>query len=80
MIHVDVRRIHQQDGLDLYGYVVQTSVDGGGWKTQYILGLTEGDKLESVLERAKHTARVFAAGCEYATGERPRMTAMGYAL
>ena len=79
MIHVNVRRKHQQHGGDPYAFIVETSTDGAGWKTQYMLALSHGDTLARVKADAEQTARVFAAGCEYA-GAETRKTSGGYTL
>jgi hypothetical protein len=74
MIHVDVRKVSVTGD-----YVVQTSVDGGCWSTQYMLGNTVGDTESDVKLRAEQCARVFISGCKFA-GAEARGTSCGYAL
>lgn len=78
MIHVNVRTdpAHPERPND---YIVETSTDGAGWKTQYVCPLTEGDDPITPRRTAENTARTFANGARYA-GAEVRMTSCGYML
>lgn len=76
MIHVDVRRLAQQTGDDPYGFIVQTSIDGGGWKTQYVRTVDEGETLEETKQATEQTAKIFMNGCRFA-GADVRATSCG---
>jgi len=75
VIHVNVRKHpeHEQD------FIVETSTDGAGWRTQYVCALTAGDLSVTPRIAAESTARIFANGCRYA-GAEVRTTSCGYAL
>jgi hypothetical protein len=74
MIHVDVHKA--RNGFD---YEVQTSVDGGPWRTQYVSMPQVGQSAEQAKHNAEHTARIFIAGLRFA-GAEVRATSGGYAL
>lgn len=74
MIHVDVKRVPQGE---VFGYVVQTSVDGGRWTTQYIIPFTVGDNDAQLKRDAESTARAFVSGARFA-GAEVRATSCGY--
>ena len=81
MIHVDVRKIEDKIG---YKYVVQTSTDGAGWKTQYVchpqVGFHTAETEEiNARQRAEDTARIMGVAWSYA-GVEWRGTSCGYAL
>ena len=91
MIHVDVR-IDSDDATlpnaNLFPKIlVQTSIDGGPWATQYVFyasavevnkhGVDEARELQRL--RAEDAARVFVNGCRFA-GAEVRATSFGYAL
>lgn len=86
MIHVDVCTA-KEHAADYPAILVQTSTDGAGWKTQYIIHIQLAEisefgperARELAQERAKDCARIFANGCRYA-GAEVRTTAFGYGL
>lgn len=75
MIHVDVKR----DPDFNWAYIVQTSTDGAGWKTQYVCATSKGDHPDRNRIEAEHTARVMRTAWEYA-GIECRATSCGYSL
>lgn len=70
MIHVDVRKKNDD-------FIVETSVDGAGWSTQYILGTTVDRDSDQTMREAAFLGRVFANGCRFA-GAEVKSTAFGY--
>lgn len=80
MVHIDVKHPHP---LEPHGDVlVQTSIDGGPWKTQYVVTSTVGTESQSLswrVQEAEDTARIFMAGCRFA-GAECRGTSGGYTL
>jgi hypothetical protein len=79
MIHVDVKRDVIAGTRFTRNFLVQTSVDGGPWTTQYWIPMQVGEKEETIKEHADHIARVFAHGIRFAGGEA-RATSCGYGL
>jgi hypothetical protein len=78
MIHVNVDR-HRSPSAHPDECVVETSTDGGGWKTQYIVSYTEGDDPGQPKREAEHIARVMGVAWTYA-GVEWRGTSFGYSL
>ena len=79
MIHVDVKRRPLHAGDDRYGFLIQTSVDGGGWKTQYIRDLRDGETIHDAQADAENIAKIFLNGCRFA-GAEVRATFCGYTV
>ena len=76
MIHVDVKR-KQHPGSIATDFIVETSTDGAGWKTQAIFPFTFGDEIDRNQRKAEDWADTFAEGCRYA-GAITRVTSCGY--
>ena len=78
MIHVNVRA-NPSDHAHPAECIVETSTDGAGWRTQYVVSYTIGDHDGRPRQEAEHIARVMGVAWTYA-GVPWRGTSHGYAL
>jgi hypothetical protein len=86
MIHVDVKRTTVKNYPHIARFLVQTSTDGAGWKTQYVFETEYNHGLESpeysearTKSEAGHCARIMGTAWTYA-GIEWRGTSCGYNL
>lgn len=85
MIHVDVKP-STKGHTKTREFLIQTSVDGGPWKTHYIFTMTpypqlitEEEAITNIKHEADAAARIFVAGMRFA-GAEVRATSCGYGL
>lgn len=78
MIHVNVRP-NPSEHAHANECIVETSTDGGGWKTQYVCSYTIGDDPVMPRHEAEGIARIMGVAWTYA-GIPWRGTSHGYGL
>lgn len=81
MIHVNVKQSGptKMAGQSLHPFIVETSTDGGGWKTQYVIEHQTWESTDDHRRRAEEVARIMGVAWSYA-GIEWRGTSCGYSL